>query len=94
MEAIGLRVITAPLTTKTYDPNQSVALPPRVARHLGLDPGCRIVCNDLNRFVWVGPDVRATPGGTPFYGQLPARLFEEVRARVLANAVKPTRRTE
>jgi hypothetical protein len=38
--------------------------------------------------------VRATPGGTPYYGQIPARLFEEIRARILANAVRPTDRTE
>jgi len=65
-----------------------------VAQHLKLDPGCRVVCNDLNRFIWVGQDVRAKAGGTPYYGQIPARLFEEIRARVLANAVRPTDRTE
>lgn len=90
----GLRVITAPITTKNHDPGQTVELPPRVARHLGLEPGCRVVCDDLNRFIWVGPDVRATPTGSPYYGQLPARLFDEVRGRVLANAVRPTDRPE
>ncbi|MDQ2877485.1 MAG: hypothetical protein M3R41_00210 [Pseudomonadota bacterium] len=52
------------------------------------------MCNDLNRFTWVGPDVRATPDGTPFYGQLPARLFDEIRARVIANAVGQTNRDD
>lgn len=88
----GLRVITAPITTKHHEPSQLVVLPPRVAQHLKLDPGCGVVCNDLNRFTWVGPDVRVTPGGTPFYGQIPARLFEEIRARVIANAVPQTDR--
>jgi hypothetical protein len=92
--ATGLRIITAPITSKQYDPANTIALPPRVAQHLKLDPGCRVVCNDLNRFIWVGPDVRATSGGTPYYGQIPARLFEEIRGRVLANAVRPTDRTE
>ncbi|WP_260591473.1 hypothetical protein [Sphingomonas sp. TF3] len=69
-------------------------LPPRVAKHLKLDAGCGVVCNDLNRFTWVGPDVRATPNGTPFYGQMPERLFEEIRARVIANAVRQTDRDE
>lgn len=91
---VGLRVITAPITTKHHEPDQLVVLPPRVAQHLGLDPGCGVVCNDLNRFTWVGPDVRATPSGSPFYGQIPARLFENIRSRVLANAVTPTRRTD
>ena len=90
---VGLKVITVPITSKNYDPTQSVTLPPRVAQHLGLATGSRIVCNDLNRFTWVGPDVRATKDGTPFFGQVPARLFEEVRARVLSNAVRATERT-
>jgi hypothetical protein len=92
--ATGLRIIKAPMTSKQYDPANTVALPPRVAQHLKLDPGCRVVCNDLNRLIWVGPDVRATPGGTPYYGQILARLFEEIRGRILANAVRPTDRTE
>lgn len=86
----GLRVITAPITTKHHDPKQLVQLPSKVARHLGLEPGCSVVCNDLNRFVWVGVDVRPLPDGTPYYGQIPAKLFEEIRLRVLANAVPQT----
>lgn len=92
--ATGLSVITAPITSKDYDPEHTVELPPRVAQHLKLDPGCRVVCNDLNRFVWVGPDVRTTPNGTPYYGQIPARLYEEIRRRIIANAVRPTNRSE
>jgi hypothetical protein len=65
-----------------------------VAQHLKLDLGCRVVCNDLNRFIWVGPDVRATSSGTAYYGQIPARLFEEIRVRMPAKAVRPTDRTE
>jgi hypothetical protein len=75
--AAGLRIITAPITSKHYDPANTVALPPRVTQHLKLEAGCRIVCNDLNRFIWVGPDVRATSGGTTYDGQIPARPFEE-----------------
>ncbi len=88
----GLQVITAPITTKRHNLAQLVVLPPRVAQHLKLASGCGVVCNDLNRFTWVGPDVRATPGGTPFYGQIPARLYEDIRARVIANAVPQTDR--
>lgn len=88
----GLRVITAPITTKHHQPEQLEMLPPKVAKHLKLDLGCGVVCNDLNRLTWVGPDVRATPDGTPFYGQVPARLFEVIRARVIANAVQQTDR--
>lgn len=88
----GLSVVTAPITTKHHEPDQLVVLPQRVAQHLKLDRGCGVVCNDLNRLTWVGPDVRARPGGTPFYGQVPERLFEEIRARVIANAVQQTDR--
>lgn len=88
----GLRVITAPITTKRHEPEQLVALPPRVAQHLGLDLGCSVVCNDLNRFIWVGVDVRARPGGTPYYGQMPGRLVEEILKRVIANAAPATDR--
>lgn len=88
----GLRVITAPITTKHHQPEQLVLLPPRVIRHLGLEPGCGVVCNDLNRFIWVGVDVRPRADGTPFFGQMPARLFEHILQRVIANAVPATDR--
>lgn len=87
-------MITAPITTKHHEPDQLAVLPPKVARNLGLEVGCGVVCNDLNRFTWVGSDVRATPDGTPFYGQIPARLFDEIRTRVIANAVHASRRTD
>lgn len=88
----GLRVIAAPITTRHHEPEQLAVLPPRVARHLGLEPGCGVVCNDLNRFIWVGTDVRTLPGGTPYFGQMPGKLVEEIIRRVLANAVVPTGR--
>lgn len=88
----GLSVITAPITTEHHEPAQMVVLPPLVARHLGLEPGCGVVCNDLNRFIWVGVDVRARPGGTPYFSQMPGRLVEEIIRRVLVNAVAPTDR--
>lgn len=91
---VGLKVITAPITTRPYEPDHTIVLPPRVARHLALAEGSRIVCNDLNRFTWVGPDVRTTGNGTPYYGQVPAALFEQVRARVLAAAVRTTERID
>lgn len=90
----GLRVITAPITTKHHEPEQLVVLPPRVAQHLGLEVGCGVVCNDLNRFIWVGVDVRTTSNGTPYYGQIPAKLFEQIIQRVIANRVQATDRED
>ena len=90
----GLSVFTAPITSTDHDPDNTVDLPPRVAKHLKFDPGSRVVCNDLNRFVWVGPDVRVTPNGTPYYGQIPARLYEDMRRRIIENTAKPNDRFE
>jgi hypothetical protein len=89
----GLRVITAPITTKRHRPEQMVVLPPRVVQHLGLEPGCGVVCDDLNRFIWVGVDVRVRPDGTPYFGQMPGKLFEEILKGVIANAVPTVDRT-
>ena len=89
----GLRVIVVPITTRRFDADHTIALPPRVIHHLGLSGDCGVMCDDLNRFTWVGPDIRTLPGGSPFFGQVPARLFEQVRARVIANAVRPTDRS-
>ena len=88
----GLSVIVAPITTKHHEPEQLVVLPPRVARHLGLALGCGVVCTDLNRFIWIGVDVRAGLNGTPYFGQMPGRLVEEIIRRVLSNAVAPVDR--
>lgn len=90
----GLRVIVAPITTRNYDPSNSVEIPPRVIAHLGLDDRSRVVCNDLNRFIWVGPDVTPRRKGTPYYGQVPERLWRLVLKKVIANAVRATERTE
>ncbi len=87
-------MIVAPITTSRFDAAQTVPLPPRVVHHLGLSGECGVKCDDLNRFIWVGPDIRALPSGAPFFGQVPARLFEQVRTRVIANAVRPTDRSD
>lgn len=90
----GLRVITAPITTKHHEPEQLAVLPPRVAHHLGLERACGVVCNDVNVFTWVGADVRTRPDGRPYFGQMPGRLVEDIIARAIANAVKATNRDD
>ena len=90
----GLRVITAPITTRNYSPSHSIEIPLRVANHLGLDDRSRIVWNDLNVFTWVGPDVRTGPDGNPFVGTLPERLWRQVIDNVVRARVLPTPRPE
>ncbi|HEY6661796.1 MAG TPA: hypothetical protein VIZ66_02630 [Sphingomicrobium sp.] len=69
-------------------------------QHLNLDEDRSwIVATELNRFVWPGPDVRLVPDAdTPFYGTIPARLFERLRRAISdhaeANRVRIPKRTE
>ncbi|HEX7855014.1 MAG TPA: hypothetical protein VF503_15095 [Sphingobium sp.] len=88
----GLRVITAPITTRNYSPAHSVEIPIRVAHHLGLDERSRIVWNDLNLFTWVGPDVRTGPDGNPFIGIMPERLWRQVIDNIVQARVPATPR--
>jgi uncharacterized protein YifN (PemK superfamily) len=99
----GTEVIVAPVTTKP--PRQhgvAVEVPRGVREHLSLgDARCWIVCDELNRFTWPGPDVRLVQGRgefTPFYGKIPGRLLEQVREAmrqtVNADRLKLTKRTE
>ncbi len=91
--ASGLVVVTVPITTRNYDAARSVVVPPAVIQHLGLDARSRIVWDDLNRFVWVGPDVGLLRGGTPYYGQVPERLWDRIRILVHNAAIAATDRT-
>jgi mRNA-degrading endonuclease toxin of MazEF toxin-antitoxin module len=99
----GTELVVVPVTTKP--PRQdtlAVEIPQRVRVHLGLDDRrCWIIADEVNRFTWPGPDIRPVPGARaagPFYGKIPARLFEQVR-QALGEAVKRggprvTKRTE
>jgi hypothetical protein len=55
--------------------------------------------DELNRFIWPGPDVRVAPGSdAPFYDALPDWLFERMREGILrlnaSGRLKVTKRTE
>jgi hypothetical protein len=92
------QLLVAPVTHRQPERSEGVEIPSPVKRHLGLDRGPSwIITTELNRFNWPGPDVRLAGGGDdPFYGTIPARLFEEMRAAILANAdhLRSTKRTE
>ena len=97
----GTEVVVVPVTTKQpASASAAVEMPERVRRHLGLGAErCWIVADEVNLFTWPGPDLRPVRRDgevSPFYGKIPGKLLEQVRAK-LANAgrrVGVTRRTE
>ncbi|NTE56993.1 plasmid maintenance toxin (PemK-like) [Agrobacterium tumefaciens] len=69
------------------DPQDAVEIPAATKRRLGLDDErSRIVLTEGNRFVWPGPDIRATESESGYYGALPPALFEEVKRRFVEQA--------
>jgi hypothetical protein len=52
-------VTVAPMTHAPADPTRAVELPAAVKRRLGLDEAASwIIADEVNRFVWPGPDLR------------------------------------
>lgn len=81
--------------------DDAIELPKGVKRHLRLDAERSwIMLGEMNHFRWPGPHVRVAPGGdgSPIYGAIPERLFDEVRERVLkrwqARRLRVTKRDE
>ena len=73
-------------------PEEAVALPSDVKRHLGLDDAPSwIVTTEANAFVWPGPDIRPISGRTPTtvtYGRVPHTLLKQVARSFLANRAR------
>lgn len=98
----GTEVYVAPLTTKSPAPDSAaVEVPQGVRTLLKLgDAQCWIIAHEVNRFLWPGPDLRAAhrSGDTsPYYGNIPAKLLEQVRVamrQVGARGPRITKRTE
>lgn len=97
---MGTLVLVAPVThSAPENASEAIEIPLNVKKQLGLDrERSWIMLNELNRFIWPGPDIRPILGGAPFYDALPDWLFERVRRGVLDNnaagRLKVTRRTE
>jgi hypothetical protein len=80
------RIRVLPITHRASEPARSIAIPPNVRRHLGLDADASwIVLDEVNEFSWPGVDLRPVsrlkPGVWTF-GVLPTEIFDEIRARL------------
>ena len=78
-----LVVVVAPIThTPPSDPASAVPMPPATKARLGLDDDPSwIVTDELNSFVWPGPDIRPVnlrESRDFVYGQLPEGLLNDV----------------
>lgn len=96
-------VTVAPVThVPPNQPDEAVEIPQPTKQRLGLDAERSwVVVNEVNRFVWPGPDLRPVSREQPDrfdYGMLPPGLFRQVRTRLMACAraqrLHMTRRTD
>ena len=54
-------------------------------RHLGLDAERNwIMATEVNTFFWPGPDLALNEAGAYQYGELPAVVFNALKAKILA----------
>lgn len=93
----GKRVVVAPIThTAPENYATAIKLTSAMQRRLGLDNDqCWIIASEVNIFHWPGPDVTPNPAGQYVYGELPAVVFDALKAKILSHGTKkPVRRTE
>jgi hypothetical protein len=81
-----LRVRVLPITHRPTEESRSIALPPKVKRHLGLDADASwIILDEANEFFWPGVDLRPVSRLKPgvwTYGVLPTEIFAEIQAKL------------
>ncbi len=84
--------------TQPEDPDMAVEIPLKVKEHLNLDSERSwIVCSEVNRFIWPGPDLRRIPEreDTPYsYGVLPPKLLTKTTQTLIKSLAKIVKRTE
>jgi hypothetical protein len=99
----GKLVVTAAPVTHSMpaEPESAVEIPLATKQRLGLDAARSwVVVDEVNDFIWPGPDLRAFPNdpGRFAYGLLPPGLFRQVRNRMAARGAsglfQTVRRTE
>jgi len=82
----GMWIWVAPVTHTPPDRStDAIEIPANVKKKFGFDrERSWIMVDELNRFIWPGPDIRPVPGSdAPYYDALPDWLFERVRQAVL-----------
>jgi len=84
------RIVTVlPITHTPQRAGDGIEIPAATKRRLGLDDERSwIVLTEANRFIWPGPDLHPARRGdaaSVACGLLPDALFEQVRARFIAN---------
>lgn len=95
-------VMVVPVTSRQPgNTDDGIEIPEATRRRLGLqEERCWILVSEVNRFFWLGPDLRPVeqPSGAFYrYGLLPASLFmqlksaflEQVRAKKLRAVPRP-----
>ena len=77
-------VMVVPVTSQQPRPDRaSVEIPAKVQAHLGLDgKRCWVVIDEVNKFIWPGPDLAQIPGqpGKFHYGFIPPKLYKKIIA--------------
>lgn len=80
-------VYIVPVThTEPKDKSQAFELPEVTKQRLKLDyEPSWIIASEVNRFIWVGPDVRKTQDNQTSYGYLPSGLVKDVISKFKRN---------
>lgn len=86
-------VTVAPVTHYAPEnPGMAVEIPLKVKEYLNLDSERSwIICTEVNRFIWPGPDIRPIKGQrnkSYSYGVLPPRLFTKVTKTIVRSLAK------
>jgi uncharacterized protein YifN (PemK superfamily) len=83
-------VMVVPVTSQQPRADRgSVEIPAKVQAHLGLDgERCWIIIDEVNKFIWPGPDLSQIPGqpGKFHYGFIPPKLYKKITAGCAAIA--------
>ncbi len=86
------RVRVVPITHTPKDPEIGLAIPKKLARHLGLDEqDAWIALHETNEFIWPGADlrpIRKAKLGVWSYGVLPQDFFEALKQKFRDTLVK------
>jgi hypothetical protein len=82
----ALIVMLAPITHAEPPPGAAAMLiPTAVKRHLGLDEERSwVILDEVNETGWPGYDLQTNAEGQYAYGFIPPRLYERIKAEILA----------